>query len=371
MVKLLQVPIWASFIVVATLLLPMQLYVLLHLLILGRFRVIWKEIPVPTVLLFRSLNSMDAWVKAPLSMIRKSVKQRSALCINRSGRFALKTEGYAVLSHMWDETCGWNARGSRGPVDPEVRKQGVDYTHFLKFFDSCDAEWLWVDLLAIPEVSEDMNAGQKAETEDLRTGVLNSSRNIYTRTEKVVCLDNLFLRLCSGGMIDVAVVLCLGSWMHRLWLFTETWLAKRVLLKTEDSCFDLDAILEFLYMTVNNDDHRNFPMFQRLAPLRPLPQGQRYRVTSPVRPNSTERNVFVDIYSGSDGRALCDVNVDEAKALFPVLDLKWVSDWTLQQGFRHIADSYPEEQDILIKYCKDRGIDVVLPSSDSSRCTIR
>ena len=128
---------------------------------------------------------------------------------------------------------------------------------------------------------------------------------------------------------------------------------------------------DVVYMTVNNDDHRYFPIFQRLAPLRPLPQGQRYWVTSPVRPDSTERNVFVDIYTRSDGRALCDVDVDEAKALFPVLDLKWVSGWTLQQGFRHIADSYPEEQDILIKYCKDRGIDVVLPSSDCSRCTIR
>ena len=368
-IKLLRIPIWALFIAGATLLLPMQLYALLHLLVLGRFRAIWKEIPVPTVLLFRWSSSMNAWVKAPLSMIRKSVKQRSALCVNRSGRFALKIKGYAVLSHVWDETCGWTARGSRGPVDPELRKQGIDYTHFLKFFDRCDAEWLWVDLLAIPEVFEDMNAEQKAETEDLRTGVLNSSRNIYTRAEKVVCLDDLLLRLPSGGMIDVAVVLCLGTWMHRLWPFTETWLAKRVILKTEDSGFDLDVMLEFLYNTVNNVDHRYFPIFQRLAPLRPLPQGQRYWVTSPVRPDSTERNVFVDIYSGS-GRRACKFKVDEAKALFPVLNLKWVSGWTLQQGFGHIFDSYPEEQDILIEYCKDREIDVVLPSSDCSQCTI-
>lgn len=62
-----------------------------------------------------------------------------------------------------------------------------------------------------------------------------------------------------------------------------------------------------------------------------------------------------------------DVDVDEGKSLFPVLDLKRVSGWTLQQGFRHIADSYPEEQDILIKYCEDRVIDFVLPSSDCFR----
>ena len=359
-VKWLQIPVWILFATGAILLLPMQLYALLRLLVLGRFKAIWKELPVPTVLLFQWCKSLDCWVKAPLSMIRKSVKQKSALCVNRSGRFAQKTNGYTVLSHVWDETCGWNAPGSRGLVDPEVRKQGVDYRHFLKFFDRCDAKWLWVDILAIPEVFEDMSEKQKAETEELRTGILNSSCNIYTRAEKVVGLDNLLLRLRSGGMVDVAVILCLGSWMHSLWPFTETWLAKRVLLKTEDSFFDLDVIIEFLYKTVNNSEHRYYSIFTRLAPLRPLPPGQRYWVTSPPRPDSTERNVFVDIYSGSNGRALCDVDVDEAKALFPVLNLKWVSGWTLQQGFKHIADSYPEEQDILIMYCKHRGIDFIL-----------
>ena len=113
-------------------------------------------------------------------------------------------------------------------------------------------------------------------------------------------------------------------YMHRFWAFTESWLGKGILLKTERSFFDLNAILECLYRTVNSDDHPYFPVFKRLAPLRPLPQGQRYWVTSPARPDSTEQHVFVYIYSCSDGRA-CDVDVDEAKALFPVLDLKWVS----------------------------------------------
>ena len=276
---------------------------------------------MPTVLLFQWSSGISAWVKAPLPMIQKSVQQQSALCVNRNGRFALKTEGYAVLSHVWGETCGWSARGSLGPVEPEVRKQGIDYGHFLKFFDRCDAEWLWVDILAMPEVFEDMTADQKAETEELRTGVVNSLRNIYTRADRVVCLDGLLLRLHSGSMIDVAVILCLGWWIRRLWPFTETTLAKQVLLKTEDSFFDLDAILLFLYQTISNDDHRYFPIFLRLAPLRPTPPGYRYWIVSPPRLNSTGRNVFVDINSGTNGRA-CDVDIDEARALFPVLDLK-------------------------------------------------
>ena len=121
--------------------------------------------------------------------------------------------------------------------------------------------------------------------------------------------------------------------------------------------------LQFLYQIVSNENHPYFPILTRLAPLRPSPLWYQYRVTSPPRPNQIERNVFVDIYSCTSCRA-DDVDIDEARALFPVLDLKWVSGWTLQQEMRQIADSYPEEQDILIKYCEDGEIDFVLSSSD-------
>ena len=73
--------------------------------------------------------------------------------------------------------------------------------------------------------------------------------------------------------------------------------------------------------------------------------------------------MFVDIYSSTSGRA-CNIDIDEATFLLPVLDLKWISGWTLQQEMRHIAESYPEEQDILIKYCGDQEIDLILSSSD-------
>jgi len=358
----LQIPIWSMFFIGAGWLVPMQLYATIHLLIHGRFKAIWRELPVPTVLLFNWSSSMFTFVKAPLSVIRKSAQQQAALCVNRNGKFATRTEGYAVLSHVWGETCGWNMPNDWGPVEPEVRRQGIFYHHFLKFFDRCDVEWLWVDILAMPESFDDMTAAQKAETEELRTGVINSLRNIYTRADKVVCLDGLLLRLHSGGMIDVAVVLCLGRWIQRLWPFTETKLAKRVILKTEDSSFDLDTIIDLLFKTINNEDHRYFPLFIRLRPLRPVPPGQEHWIGHPLRPNLREPNLFVDIYTGTENRQ-CDVEIDQARALFPVLDLKWVNGWTLQQGLRHIAVSYPEERDILQKYCDYRRIAITLADS--------
>ena len=41
---------------------------------------------------------------------------------------------------------------------------------FLKLFDRCEGDWLWVDILAMPGVFDHMTADQKAETEELRTG---------------------------------------------------------------------------------------------------------------------------------------------------------------------------------------------------------
>ncbi|KAK3169918.1 hypothetical protein OEA41_009302 [Lepraria neglecta] len=360
--KWLQIPVWSIFAIGTSLLVPMQLSASIYLLAHGRLEPIWKELPTPTLELFDWSRHIFTFVKAPLYMVRKSIEQEAALCVNRLGGFEIKTEGYAVLSHVWEETMGWSKPDSWGPIEVEARKQGIFYGHFIKFFDRCDAEWLWVDALAMPEVFDDMTAEQKADTEELRTGVINSLRKIYTRADKVVCLDSLLMRTRTGGMIDVAVMLALSRWIQRLWPFTEAKLAKRVVLKTEDSSFDLDAIIKFLFETINNQDHRYFPLILRLIPLRPMPPGQRIWIGSPLRPEMREPNLFVDIYTGCENR-FCDVEIDQARALFPVLDLKWVTGWTLQRGLKHIADSYPDEKDILLKYCDYRRIDFSLSES--------
>lgn len=299
---------------------------------------------------------MFTFVKAPSSMLRQSIDQHAALCVNKLGKFQVRTKGYAVMSHVWGETCGWNTPTSWGPVDPELRKKGIQYSHFSKFFDRCDAEWLWVDILSMPEVFDDMTATEKAQTENLRTGVINSLNNIYTRADKVVCLDSLLLRLHSGGMIDVAVILCLSRWITRLWPFTETKIAKRLVLRTEDSTFDLDDILKFLYEVVNNEDHRYFPILARLVPLRPVPWGHTSWVASLTEANPQANPVFYDVCSGCENR-YSDVDIDQARVLFPLLKLKWQTGWTLQQGLRHIADSYPNDRDTFRKYCHYRNID--------------
>ncbi len=55
-----------------------------------------------------------------------------------------------------------------------------------------------------------MTAEQRVETEEMRTGIVNSLHDIYTRPDRVVCLDVLLLCLYSASMIDVAVFLYLS-----------------------------------------------------------------------------------------------------------------------------------------------------------------
>ena len=299
---------------------------------------------------------MFTFVKAPISMLQQSIDLHAALCVNRLGKFQVRMSGYAVMSHVWGETCGWNTPTSWGPVETELRKKGIMYSHFIKFFDRCDTEWLWVDILSMPEVFDDMSAAEKTQTENLRTGVINNLHSIYTRADKVVCLDGLLLRLHSGGMIDVAVILCLSRWITRLWPFAEGKLAKRLVLRTEDATFDLDDILEFFYEVVSNDEHRYFPIFTRLAPLRPVPQGHRNWADSAMETSPQTTQIFHDIYAGCENR-YSDVDIDQARALFPVLKLRWQTGWTLKQGLRQIADSYPKDKDTFRMYCQYRNID--------------
>lgn len=347
--------IWSFMAIGTVFLLPIQIGAAFYLLVHGRFSAIWRELPKPTTLLFDWSTGLHAFVKAPIPLVKRSIELDMALCVNEKGRFMLRNEGYAVLSHVWGETMGWNTESSWGPVELNLRKKGIAYHHFRKFFDRCDAEWLWVDVFAMPEIFEDMTVTERVDTEALRTGVINCLHTIYTRADRVVCLDSLLLRLSSGSKVDVAVILSLSRWIGRLWPFTEMKLAKRVVLKTEDAAFDLDEIIAFFYETINNEDHRYFHLFARLAPSRPVPPGFRNWLGYLAGPDSYEPEIFPEIYYGCENR-LCDVEVDQARALFPILNLRWIPGWTLQQGLNHIAESNPDDKEWLLRYCKYRGI---------------
>jgi hypothetical protein len=210
--------------------------------------------------------------------------------------------------------------------------------------------WLCVDVIARPEVLEDISSAQKDEIQGLRVGIINCLHSIYTKADKIVAIDTLLLRLSTRSPVDVAVVLCLSLWMTRLWTYTEARLARKVILKTRDFSFDLDAVMEFLGKAVLNDQHRYYALLRRLLPLRDeSPHGL------PPSP------IIQSAYSGGENR-YTDVEVDKARALFPLLNLKWEHEWTLQQGLLKIVEAYPNDADWVRKWCEYRRIEFNVPT---------
>jgi hypothetical protein len=153
-------------------------------------------------------------------------------------------------------------------------------------------------------------------------------------------LDSLLLRLHTGSMIDVAVMLALSRRMSRLRCFMESWLARSVVLKTADTAFDLDELLDFLFKTANNEEHRYSPFLYRLSHLRPA---------------SEENTGFI-----RENR-YTDVEVDQARVFYRFLDLQWTGGWSLKDGLRHIQESFPEQRDIVEAYCSYRSSQSLLP----------
>ena len=338
----------------------MQLVASVHLFFRGHTKAIWHELPAPTLDLWGWSMGMTAFVKAPLHLIERSVQEGAALCVNRKGQFKILTKGYTVMSYVWAEIMGWQSKQGFGPVDISLRKKGIHYFHFLKFFDRCNCEWLWVDLIAMPEVLEDMSADEKQRIQCLRVTIINQLRGLVRSADKVVVLDALLLRLSTASPIDVGICLVLGLWITRLWTFIETRLARRVTLRTKDAQFDLDEIIDHFDKMLNNEEHRYFHLYSRLARLREDVSGERVRIGSPFRPGSPTPNLLVEIFHGTENR-WAGAAIDEARALFPLLDMKWDYRWTVVEGFNHVAEAFPTDRDILTKYCSYRQIRWPIP----------
>jgi hypothetical protein len=207
------------------------------------------------------------------------------------------------------------------------------------------------------EVLEDMSPAEKEATEGLRVGVINCLRSIFIRADKVVVIDTLLLRLSTRSPLDVAVVLCLGCWMTQLWTYTEARLAKKVMLKTQDFEFDLDAIIGFLGKNVLNDQDCYSILMCWLVHLR---EGS-------IKGYPTS-SLMEGAYLGGENR-YTNVEVDKARALFPLFGLKWEYGWTLKQGLAKIVEAYPEEAVWVRRWCYYCSVEFQIPNQTASLAT--
>ncbi|KAH8821441.1 monocarboxylate transporter [Xylogone sp. PMI_703] len=341
-------------------LIPLQLGAAVGYMAKGRFKDILTEVPKPTANLWSWGRGLMAHVKASPQLVQESLEPGVALCVNRAGNFKLLRSGYSIASHIWGESMGWQTPTSWGPVSLALRKKGMHLEHLKKFFDHCEAEWLWLDVLAMPEVYEDMSDSEKESTERVRIKIINNLRGIYQRADNVIVFDSLLLRLHTMSIIDVAVILSLSRWVARIWCLTESRLARSVVIKTSDGAFDLDEILNFLRENVNNESHHYYPLFYRLSNLRPPSPSNVGLIRSRLREDVADQPLLVQVYHGCEYR-YTDVELDKARALYPLLDLQWTYGWSLRDGLRHIQQSFPQERDILDLYCVDQRLRSLLP----------
>ena len=303
---------------------------------------IWTELPQPTIAIWQWGQRLANFVtRTPLELVRRAEEEKAALCINKYGNYKTMNGGYAVMSHVWGQTMGWNGPSGIGPVDLSLRRRGIYFDHFLKFFMRCDAEWLWVDFIAMPEVLEDMSSSEQEEVEKLRVGVINRLHDIYTRADKVVILDSMALQLQTGSVVDVAVIIACGYWITCMFTYPEARLAKKAVVRTQNGFVDLDQVVDFLLENCKDDKHRYYGLMKRMVWLRPRPGA------GPI--------TMDDIYQGCLDR-YTHVDVDQARALYPLLALKWEVGWTLQEGLAHIKASFPAQIAALKNYCSYRSL---------------
>ncbi|WQF79355.1 hypothetical protein CDEST_04369 [Colletotrichum destructivum] len=292
--------------------------------------------------LLRLVPELGRYVKAPATLVRQSIQQQAALCVNRDGKFQVMKSGYSVMSHAWEETMGWSDPQGSGKLDSSARKKGIYKSHFAKFFNRCGATWLWVDALAMPEIFEDMDPAQKTEAEFLRIGVINNIASIFRQADKVVVLDTLALQLSTGSLIDVAVVLSLGRWIRRMWTVAEARLGKKVFVKTADGEADLDEIVSLLEEEAVELGYRFGGLLRTLSILR----------RKPTAGATAELSDLVKAYRHTH----TEDAVDRVRAAFPLLGLMWGAGWSQEEGMLHLIRQMPTESVFLAQLYGERGL---------------
>ena len=167
------------------------------------------------------LKAIPKWISAPPEMIEEAADEKSALCINSKWQFAMKKSGYMAISHVWSEGL---------QQDKERRAVASDKVDLIfKVLEKANikAEWIWLDVLAVPGGG---GAANNLAQDLLKIRVINTLAQVYTNAEAVVIFDALTWQLQTTDPIDLAVVTICGGWASRIWTYQEVKMAKKALI---------------------------------------------------------------------------------------------------------------------------------------------
>ena len=266
----------------------------------------------------------SSFVRPSLSLVRQSVQERKALCVNKACEFKLCDGEYMAVSHVW-------AEGIRA----DFQGRGLTRRHIARIFNtlsSITVEWLWLDVLAVPN-ADPQGDNLSEEEKRLQIEVINTLPQVYSNASAVVILDALLLQLHAGSALDVAVAIVCGTWLTRVWTYQEIRLAKSALFVTAKEVYPLAEIIsevEELIGTTDEEVRQHSPYYDLLVSL---------DVLQYVRDIGLSLS---DICFSSANRQ-STFEIDYARSLFAVLNLTWDAKWkTSAEGMQAIYTNYKE-----------------------------
>ncbi|CZR58590.1 uncharacterized protein PAC_08482 [Phialocephala subalpina] len=256
-------------------------------------------------------------ISPPRAMVEQSARDRTALCVNVDGEWSLRSEGYCALSHVWIEG-----------LHRDEKIGGLEKTKINKVFEllkrtGLSSEWIWTDVLVIPGGWPT----QSLADEMLTVALINSMPQVYGRAEAVLIFDATVLQLHSIDLIEVAVALACGKWATRVWTYQEIKLANRAIVVTAKGGIEFaDMIARLKSLSISDKPRYN----------------QLYLWTAIMAKSDLHRLTIRDLITACAQRK-SGMDIDYARAFFPVLDLKWTSGMTREQGMQMIYRRVPND----------------------------
>ena len=261
------------------------------------------------------------WVKPASALVERAANQQLALCVNARGDWQTLKSDYIALSHVWDEGLY---------ADP--RNRGLPRSVIEQLFamlQPLDAQWLWLDSLAVPGGRRDLTLNEEV----VKTKLINNMDNVYRNAKYVVILDTLLLRLQSQDPVDVGVTVLFGRWVSRVWTYQEVKLASHARILTKAGFVDPRDILESLVNSAIQDGPKTLRLYESLK-----------RV---LNPDSSSETSILDIALSSANRSTSR-DIDYCRGFYPYLGLKWNEKFSRDRGMQYIMKSYKEEACLLL-----------------------
>jgi hypothetical protein len=145
---------------------------------------------------------------------------------------------------------------------------------------------------------------------------------VYGRAESVLIFDATVLQLHSTDHIEVAVALACGKWATRVWTYQEIKLANRAVVVTATGGVDFLAMIASLKVFNTFDKGRYDKLYVWIA----------------IMAKSDQHRLTIRDLVNACAQRKSGIDIDYARAFFPVLGLEWTNGMTREEGTQTIVE---------------------------------